>query len=78
MKPTMHEYRGYVFTITYQAADPIFSVDFADFPEIITSGESLGQAFTHACEALDLHLESLQKLGLRVPKPKHRLLVEAR
>ena len=26
MKPTMHEYRGYVFTISYQAADPIFSV----------------------------------------------------
>jgi predicted RNase H-like HicB family nuclease len=78
MKPTMHDYRGYVFTITYQAADPIFAVDFADFPEIITSGDSLAQAFAHACEALDLHLESLQKLGLRVPKPKHRLLVEAR
>ena len=78
MKPTMHEYRGYVFTITYQAGDPIFAVDFVDFPEIITSGESLAQAFGHACEALDLHLESLQKLGVRVPKPKHRLLVEAR
>ena len=28
------------------------------------------------CEALDLHLESLQKLGLRVPKARHRLVVE--
>jgi predicted RNase H-like HicB family nuclease len=78
MKPTVHDYRDYVFTISYQVVEPIFTVDFADFPEIITSGDSLTQAFAHACEALDLHLESLRKLGLRVPKPRHRLLVEAR
>jgi predicted RNase H-like HicB family nuclease len=78
MKPSVHDYRGYVFTIAYQAAAPIFAVEFADFPEIITSGDSLAQAFAHACEALDLHVESLQKLGLRVPKPKHRLLIESR
>jgi predicted RNase H-like HicB family nuclease len=76
MKPTVHDYRGYVFTISYRAVEPIYAVDFADFPEIITSGDSLTQAFAHACEALDLHLESLRKLGLRVPRPKHRLLVE--
>ena len=74
MKPTVHDYRDYVFTISYRVVEPIF----ADFPEIITSGDSLTQAFAHACEALDLHLESLRKLGLRVPKPRHRLLVEAR
>lgn len=44
---------------------------------VITSGETLGEAFSNACEALDLHLESLQKLGKRVPKPKHRLVVES-
>jgi predicted RNase H-like HicB family nuclease len=78
MKKTLHEYLGYVFTISYRPAEPIFSVDFADFPEIITSGDSLAEAFTNACEALDLHLESLRKLGRRVPKPRHRLLVESR
>jgi predicted RNase H-like HicB family nuclease len=73
---THHEYRGYVFTITYKAHDPAFSVDFPDFPDIITSGVSLAAAFANACEALDLHLESMQKLRMRVPKPKHRLVLE--
>lgn len=73
---TTHEYRGYVFTVTYEAKDPAYVVDFADIPEIITSGSSLGEAFGHACEALDLHLESLQKLRIRIPAPKHRLVVE--
>jgi len=74
---THHEYRGYVFTISYQAQQPVYTVDFPDFPDIITSGETLAEAFVHACEALDLHLESMAKLKMRVPKPKHRLIVEA-
>ena len=74
---TTHEYRGYVFTVTYEAKDPAYAVDFPDIPDIITSGETLGEAFNNACEALDLHLESLQKLGKRLPKPKHRVVVEA-
>jgi predicted RNase H-like HicB family nuclease len=74
---TSHEYRGYVFTITYRPRDPAYTVDYPDFPEIITSGESLAEAFGHACEALDLHLETLAKLGYDMPKPKHRLVVEA-
>ena len=73
---TTHEYRGYVFTVTYAPQDPAYSVDFADIPEIITSGDSLPQAFHHACEALDLHLESLQQLNKPLPKSRHRLLVE--
>jgi predicted RNase H-like HicB family nuclease len=77
MIATHHEYRGYVFRIEYQAQEPIYTVAFADFPEIITSGQSLASAFANACEALDLHLESLQKLGKRVPKPKHSLTVES-
>jgi predicted RNase H-like HicB family nuclease len=72
-----HEYRGYVFSITYLPQHPAYSVDFPDFPDIITSGDTLAGAFSHACEALDLHLESLSKLKLRVPKPKHRLIVAA-
>ncbi len=74
---TTHEYRGYVFTVTYEARDPAYVVDFCDFPEIITSGRTLDEAFRHACEALDLHLESLQKLGRRIPKARHRLVVQA-
>jgi antitoxin HicB len=76
MKST-HEYREYVFTIEYQPHEPAYSVDFPDLPEIITSGDTLAEAFAHACEALDLHLESLQKLGLPIPAPKHRVVVES-
>ena len=74
---TTHEYRGYVFTITYQPKEPAYTVDFPDWPDIITSGDTLAEAFRNASEALDLHLESLQKLGPRWPKPRYRLVVEA-
>jgi predicted RNase H-like HicB family nuclease len=73
---TTHSYRGFVFTIEYRPQEPIYTVDFPDLPDIITSGDSLAEAFANACEAVDLHLESLQKLGRRLPKPKHRLSVE--
>jgi predicted RNase H-like HicB family nuclease len=72
---TTHEYRGYVFTITYQPQAPAYTVDFPDVPDIITSGATLTEAFQHACEALDVHLESLQKLRLPLPEPKHHLVV---
>jgi predicted RNase H-like HicB family nuclease len=53
-------------------------VDFPDVPDIMTSGITLHEAFRNACEALDLHLESLQKLHLHLPlpEPKHRLVVQ--
>ena len=73
---TTHEYRDYVFTIKYQAKEPAYVVDFPDVPDIITSGDTLAEAFAHACEALDLHLESLQKLNLPWPVPTHRLVVQ--
>ncbi len=72
-----HEYRGYVFTISYQAQHPAYMVNFPDFPEIISSGATLAKAFANACEALDLHLESIQKLGRRLPKPRHTLVVQS-
>lgn len=74
---TTHDYRGYVFTVTYAPEDPAYVVLFSDIPEIITSGGTLPEAFNNACEALDLHLESLQKLGKPLPVPRHRVLVEA-
>jgi predicted RNase H-like HicB family nuclease len=73
---TTHEYRGYVFTVTYQPQAPAYTVDFPDVPDIITSGATLPEAFQHACEALDVHLESLQKLHLPLPEPKHQLVVQ--
>ena len=76
MMITTHVYRGFVFTITYRAEEPAYIVRFPDLPEIITSGAALAEAFAHACEALDLHLETLQKLGLPLPKPRHRLVLE--
>ena len=76
MTSTTHAYRGYVFRITYQPEEPAFTVDFPDFQEIITSGSTLPQAFANACEALDLHLESLQKLGVPLPERKYRLVME--
>jgi predicted RNase H-like HicB family nuclease len=78
MNTTHHDYRGYVFAIEYQAREPVFTVAFVDFPEIITSGGTLPAAFSNACEALDLHLESLQKLRKRIPKPKHALVLESK
>ncbi len=76
MITSRHEYRGYFFQIDYHAADPAYVVDFPDFPNVITSGATLAKAFANACEALDLHLESLQKLGRTLPKPKHTMVVE--
>jgi predicted RNase H-like HicB family nuclease len=60
MATTHHEYRKFVFSIGYHAEEPAYTVTFPDFPEIITSGATLAAAFANACEALDLHLESLQ------------------
>jgi predicted RNase H-like HicB family nuclease len=77
MMTTPHVYRGFVFSITYRVEDPGYIVRFVDIPEIITSGATLTEAFAHACEAFDLHLESLQKLGQPLPQPRHRVLVEA-
>jgi len=74
---TTQAYRDYVFFIHYQPEEPVYSVEFADIPEIITSGDTLNAAFVNACEALDLHLESLQKLNQPPPVRKHKLTVEA-
>ena len=76
MMTSTHEYRGYIFTITYVPKDPAYTVDFSDVPDIISSGDTLSEAFSNACEALDLHLESLQELNLPMPEVKHRLVVQ--
>lgn len=75
MIATHHDYRGYVFTIVYEPKVPAYSVEFEDIPAIITSGASLNEAFANACEGLDLHLESLAKLGKKAPRAKARIVV---
>jgi predicted RNase H-like HicB family nuclease len=77
MMTTTHADRDFVFTITYRTEEPGYVVRFPDIPEIITSGKTLNEAFAHACEALDLHLESLEKLGQPRPASRHRLVVQA-
>jgi len=77
MLKTTHSYRNYLFVITYQADTPAYMVDFLDIPEIITSGDTLPQAFSNACEALDAHLESLQKLGINPPQAHHCMVIKA-
>jgi predicted RNase H-like HicB family nuclease len=69
-------YRDFVFTIRSEPGEPGFTVDFADFSEIVTSGATVAEAFAHACEALDLYLESLEQIGRPAPFPRHRLDVE--
>jgi predicted RNase H-like HicB family nuclease len=69
-----HDYQGYIFLITDSPNGRAFTVD---FPDIITSGTTFSEAFSNACEALDLHLESLQKLGMSLPRARHRLVVES-
>jgi predicted RNase H-like HicB family nuclease len=76
MTKTMHTFRGYVFTIEYDPNPPSHIVDFPDLPDIITSGSSLPDAFSNACEALDLYVEALEQLGRSPPEPRRRLVVE--
>ena len=70
---TLHQYRGYAFTIEFTSEFPEWDVDFPDFPNIITAGSTLVEAIANACEALELHLESLQKLEQPMPAPQYRL-----
>jgi hypothetical protein len=66
---TYYEYRNCVFAIRYQAWDPpirkIFRISRT------TSGQTLAEAFVHACAALDLHLERHGETQDVVPRPKH-------
>ena len=73
---TTQSYRSYVFTISHDSTEPGYTVDFPDIPEIITSHDTLPGAFANACEALDLYLETLEKLGQPFPATHHRLVVQ--
>jgi predicted RNase H-like HicB family nuclease len=72
---TTHSYRELVFIIRCRPHEPFYTVDFPDLPDIITSGETLAEEFAKACEAADLHVENLQKLGRRLPERKHGIAV---
>jgi predicted RNase H-like HicB family nuclease len=53
-----------------------YSVYCPDLPGCFSNGGSAAQAKKNMAEAIALHLESLRALGKRIPKPKHRLVVE--
>jgi predicted RNase H-like HicB family nuclease len=76
MVVSTQSYKGSVFTISETPEQPGFTVDFPDIPQIITSHETLAGAFANACEAIDLYLETLQKMGQPLPKSQHRLVVQ--
>ena len=59
-----------------QDAKAGYSVYCPDLPGCFSNGGSLAEAKTNMAEAIGLHLESLRALGKRIPKPKHRLVVE--
>ena len=67
----------YRVRIDYDPDDPAYIVDYPDIPDIITGGSTLSEAFDRACEALDLYLEALDKLGRPLPEPRHRLVLES-
>ena len=60
---TSHEYRGYVFMITYEPKDPAYSVDFPDVPDIITSGDSLAQGVCQRLRGLGCALGELTEVA---------------
>ncbi len=73
---THHEYRRYVFAITYHARERVYLVNFPDFPDLLASGRTFPLAFKHACQGLDLLLQSLRRLDMAWPEPKYRLHLE--
>lgn len=75
---TLHSYRDYVLTIEPVPDDEAYyGVEIPDLPDVVTSGSTLPEAFTHACEAIDLYLEALDRLGRPHPEPRHRLVMES-
>jgi predicted RNase H-like HicB family nuclease len=53
-----------------------YSVYCPDLPGCFSNGGSAVEAKKNMAEAITLHLESLRALGKRIPKPKHRFVVE--
>ena len=53
-----------------------YSVYCPDLPGCFSNGGSAAEARANMAGAVALHLESLRTLGKRIPKPKHRLVIE--
>jgi predicted RNase H-like HicB family nuclease len=53
-----------------------YSVYCPDLPGCFSNGGSAAEAKKNMAEAMALHMESLRALGKKIPKPKHRLVVE--
>jgi len=53
-----------------------YSVYCPDLPGCFSNGGTAAEAKKNMAEAMTLHLEALRSLGKRIPKPKHRIMVE--
>jgi predicted RNase H-like HicB family nuclease len=53
-----------------------YSVYCPDLPGCFSNGGSVREAKKNMAEAVALHLESLRALGKKIPKPKHRVVIE--
>lgn len=54
--------------VFHKAEEGGFWISFPDFPECMTQGDDLSQAYEMACEALGLIISDLQKEGKTVPE----------
>ncbi len=62
----------YPAVFKFNRTDKRYTVRFLDFPEAMTEGESLEEAFFNAAEVLTLTLEGRIDEGIEIPKPSHR------
>lgn len=61
----------YPAIITFSASDKRYTVEFPDFPETATEGETESEALFNASEALTLTLEGRIDEGIDIPLPSN-------
>lgn len=59
----------YPAIFTYDKSEKRYTIHFPDFPEAITEGETLEEAFFNASEVLTVTLEGRIDEGVEIPKP---------
>ncbi|MBI2298301.1 MAG: type II toxin-antitoxin system HicB family antitoxin [Armatimonadetes bacterium] len=65
----MHELLGRYPPVFTQEPEGDWSVRFADFPGIVSGGETIDEALAQGLEALAGHIEALRQLGEPLPEP---------
>lgn len=65
---------AYEMIIWWSAEDDAFVVDVPELPGCMAHGATRAEAIASAEEAINLWVKTAREDGLRVPKPKGRLL----